>query len=83
MRRWVSVCFFSIVFWLSIGFVADGKTYNPLKYGLREANNAEERYWILYRTHEEALRNNGSVNYAGIDTIEIDIPKGARPRLLS
>ena len=47
---------------------------SPFDYGLREAVSDTDRYWALYHAHTEALARNLSVNYDGIDTLEIALP---------
>jgi len=52
-------------------------TLSPKDYGLLSAKNGEERYIALKRCHEDAVKKNVGVSYAGIDTIEISIPNRA------
>lgn len=52
---------------------------NPMQFGLTDAKTGEERYYVLQRTHQEAERLGVGVSYAGIDKIELVIPKGAKP----
>lgn len=47
---------------------------SPLSYGLLEADNGIERYDILLRCHQEAVKTNCGVDYSGIDTIKLEIP---------
>ena len=51
---------------------------NPLNFGLLEAKDSKERYEILYACHKEAFDYHRSVSYAGIDTINLEIPDGAK-----
>lgn len=51
---------------------------SPLDYGLHNAKNGEERFRVLYRTHEAAIRLNTEVDYTGIGNINIEIPKDAK-----
>lgn len=67
------------IFLFSLCINAVGRSFNPLHFGLLKAHTGEERYWILYKTHLEAFKYNGIVDYGGVDTIEIDIPKDAKP----
>lgn len=52
-------------------------TLSPKDYGLLSAKNGEERYIALKKCHEDAVKKNVGVSYAGIDTIEISIPNRA------
>lgn len=52
-------------------------TLSPKDYGLLSAKNGEERYIALKKCHEDAVKKNVGVSYAGIDTIEITIPNRA------
>lgn len=51
---------------------------SPLAFGLREAKSGEERFWVLYNTHREAVYFGKTVDYQGIDTLEITIPENAK-----
>lgn len=48
---------------------------NPLNYGLSVAKTGIERYDVLQKCHQDALRKGAKVSYAGISSIEIDIPE--------
>lgn len=50
---------------------------SPIVYGLQQAKTGEECYEILLRTHKEAVQKGLMVDYRGIDTINLTIPKGA------
>lgn len=52
-------------------------SFSPNVYGLQQAKTGEERYEILLRTHKEAVQKGLMVDYRGIDTINLTIPKGA------
>ena len=47
---------------------------SPFDFGLREAESDTARYWVLYRTHTEALARGLEVSYEGIDTLELELP---------
>ena len=53
------------------------KSISPIQYGLLNARNGEERYRVLYSVHVDALKNQWSVDYSGINVIDITIPKDA------
>ena len=53
-------------------------TVNPLQFGLNEARTGAERYYVLQKTHNEAVRLGTGVSYAGIKEIELDIPSNAK-----
>ena len=51
---------------------------NPLDFGLRQARDGKERYAILHATHQYAYDHRLPITYAGIDTIDLDVPDGAK-----
>lgn len=51
---------------------------NPLQFGLQRAHTGIERYYVLEKTHDEALRRGYGVSYAGIEFIDIEMPADAR-----
>lgn len=55
----------------------------PQDYGLLTAQNGIERYMALYNAHEEANRVGTEVDYSGIDSISIEIPKKAKSILIN
>ena len=55
------------------------KTINPLQFGLKEASTGVERYYVLQKTHKEAVKLGIGVSYAGIKEIILDIPFDAKP----
>lgn len=55
-----------------------GKGLSPYQYGLAEAKTGEERYWAIYRTHADAVKQNTTVDYSGIKQLNIEIPENAR-----
>lgn len=55
------------------------QSVNPLDYGLLEAKSGEERFYVLKRCHEDALKQGLSVSYEGINKIELVIPTEAKP----
>lgn len=56
---------------------------NPLTYGLLEAQDGRQRYEVLYSCHKDAYDYHRPVSYAGIDTIRLEIPDGAKTMPLS
>lgn len=64
--------------YLIIPSLINAKTINPLDFGLREARSGEERYWVLFKTHEAAKQYGWKVSYKGISEIELNIPSDAR-----
>lgn len=48
---------------------------NPLDYGLKEAKTGMERYGVLLKCHQDAVKKSAKVTYAGIGSIEIEIPE--------
>lgn len=48
---------------------------NPLDYGLNVAKTGTERYGVLLKCHQDAVKKNAKVTYAGVGSIEIEIPE--------
>lgn len=69
------VSFFCLI--TSPTYACGKKSVSPIAYGLLEAKDGQERYRILLRTHKEAIEKGLTVNYKGIDVINITIPKDA------
>ena len=59
----------------SFGLIAEN--FSPIDFGIFEANTDIERYFVLYKTHQAAIKANCGVTYEGLDRIEIEIPKTA------
>lgn len=59
-------------------FQLSAQMVSPLDYGLELAQTGIERYEILRKTHESALKQGLGVSYKGINRVEITIPKGAQ-----
>lgn len=66
-----------ILLFCTISIHVHGRGLSPLEFGLKEANNAIERFWVLHRTHTTAIAQNTNISYHGIDTIRIEIPINA------
>lgn len=54
------------------------KYISPLDYGLSKAASGVERYKILDRCHKDAVAKNAAISYAGIKTLDIEVP--AKPK---
>lgn len=52
---------------------------NPIDYGFRTAKNGEEMYYVLLNCHQDAVKRNCGVSYAGIEEIILEIPQDAKP----
>ena len=63
---------------LQSGVTMQQEPLNPLSYGLRDAKDGKERYEVLYACHKEAYDYGRPISYAGIDTIWLEIPDGAK-----
>lgn len=57
---------------------AGGRDLSPIDFGLFQAKNGVERYECLYRAHCAAIEAGVNVSYKGIDSLHIEIPKGAK-----
>lgn len=67
-----------LCFWCMCHISHAASYINPLEYGIKESGSAIESYNILLKCHQEAIRLNKDICYKGIDSIEIEIPKGAK-----
>ena len=50
-------------------------TVSPLDYGIGEAKNGEETYYVLLKCHKDAVKRNCGVSYAGIKNLFLDLPQ--------
>lgn len=57
--------------------VANKSSISPVEFGLLDAKTGEERYEILLRTHNRAIQEGVMVNYHGLQSIDLTIPKNA------
>ncbi|MBR5018599.1 MAG: hypothetical protein IKX53_03055 [Bacteroidales bacterium] len=64
---------------LLLAAVVQAQPVSPLDFGLDKAQTGTERYAVLLRAHQSALAQGRPVSYAGIDSLEIDIPSSADP----
>ena len=53
------------------------QTVNPLQYGLGSATTGEERYNVLLRCHNDAIKKGVGVSYKGIKKIDLVVPASA------
>lgn len=56
-----------------------GKTLHPIVYGLNDCISDIQRYYVLQEMHNDAAKLGCNVSYEGIDTINIEIPRDAKP----
>jgi len=75
-----SVLFNIVLFFFTTYTV--GATVRPQNYGLLKAKSGEERYWALYKAHNEANRLGTTVDYSGIGSLSIEIPQNAKPIII-
>ena len=57
----------------------DTISISPLNYGLNECISDIQRYYVLQEVHADAVKKGCEVDYTGIDTISIEIPRDAKP----
>ena len=50
---------------------------NPISYGLRNAKDGKERFAVLMKCHNDAVKMGCVVTYEGIDTLELEIPRNS------
>ena len=81
MRELIILCLISVTLSSCAVFSIVRNVNNsvsPVDFGLNEAKNGEERFWVLYNTHLAAIALGKNVSYTGIGTISIDIPGDAK-----
>lgn len=61
----------------NLGLMSSSSDLSPYSFGLAEAKTGLERYQVILKTHEAAIQKGVNVDYRGIKTIEIEIPKKA------
>ena len=70
---------FLVALFCGFATLANGRnTVSPLDYGLREAHNGEETYYVLLKCHQDAVKKNSGVCYAGIKELVLEIPSNAK-----
>lgn len=62
---------------LMMPFSALSKVVNPKSYGILKAKNGTERYEILLKCHQDAIRQGNNISYKGIKQLDIEVPKNA------
>ena len=82
-RELVFIIVLLSLFHLSYNSAFGVNRISPLDFGINEANNGIERYWVIYKTHIAAKEKDAIVDYKGLRVIEIEIPKDALPIPLS
>ena len=50
---------------------------SPYDFGFSQAKTGEERYNVILRTHQAAVRQGVNVNYQGVKSVEIEVPEKA------
>ena len=50
---------------------------NPISYGLSNAKDGKERFVVLMKCHNDAVKMGCSISYEGIDTLELEIPRNS------
>ncbi|MBR2959345.1 MAG: hypothetical protein IKC19_06950 [Bacteroidales bacterium] len=80
MKRYIQRVFFMMALMAGGQWTAaNGQAaVSPLDYGLREATTGIGRYYALYNAHSEARDRGLTVSYAGIDSIDIELPPAWR-----
>ena len=64
---------------LQIVSALSSRCLSPLEFGYASAINGVQRYEVLLKTHEAAIKMGVGVTYAGISQIDLDIPKSSKP----
>lgn len=68
-----------LVFCANCNEISAERTVSPLQYGLNNAKTDIEKYWILLKTHSEAVKIDATVSYRGIKSLHIQVPQDAEP----
>ena len=66
-------CFFCYTFVAFVPMFAM-KYISPLDYGLTSAKTGVERYYVLMKCHQDAVKNGYGISYKGINKIFLEIP---------
>lgn len=72
MRSYYRIIAISLGFFLCLSSYA--RTVSPLQYGLKNATNGIERYEVLLKCHQDALKKGYDISYRKIDTVKVEIP---------
>lgn len=59
--------------------LGESKSLSPLMYGLNDCISDIQRYYVLQELHNDAVKQGCGVDYSGLDTIYIEIPRDAKP----
>lgn len=73
--------YYSIIYilLLNISVVCNAKTIlNPISYGILDAKSGIEKYECLLKCHQDAVRNGCAISYAGVVSLDIEIPDNAK-----
>ena len=68
----------TLILYLSIFTLSLAKNISLYDYGLIGAKSGEERFWVLYNAHADALKKNYTLDYSGIRSLDIEIPANAK-----
>ena len=71
-----STILLTVSFGLSL--ISSGKPISLYDYGWAEAETGEERFWVMYNAHVDAVKKNCAISYSGFRNIEIEIPANAK-----
>lgn len=77
MRITVTSILFFMLMQPSLIVMANNECMSPLNYGLAEASNGIERFRALEKCHKDAVAKNVAISYAGIESLDIEVPAGA------
>ena len=64
----------SCAFLPAVNNSADSTSISPKSFGLSQAETGVERYQVLLKTHQAAVKAGVNVDYSGIKRVEIEIP---------
>lgn len=82
MKRWSLIGIILICTITSCAVISyaqrESKKITLSQYGLNGSSTGEQVYWVLYNAHKTAFDHGKTVDYTGIDTLRIEIPKNAK-----
>lgn len=73
IRKTIIVIFLLAPFLLIEGAIA--KTIYVRDYGILNAKNGIEAYWILLKCHKDAVTEGSILSYKGIDSVNLELPQ--------
>lgn len=77
IRKSITIAVTGLFLLLQVSYAQNA--ISPINYGLNTAKSGEERYRVLYKAHSDAIKQCQKITYKGIRSIDLIVPKDARP----